>query len=203
MDRRTRVCRSKAGACPRHAIRRRRRVSGRQSHGASTGSTIHTVLSVPLPCGNESIGAILLRRTEVRQFNDKQITLLSTFADQAVIAIQNARLFNETREALERQTATTEMLNVIASSPIRPQPVFEAISAERSEPPCRRRFTHRASYRRRTSHLEAFTPTTPEADRVLDANFPFPAADCAVSVAQSGEVTHFRHRGHDEPALAI
>ncbi len=95
--------------------------------GQSTGSTIHTVLSVPLLRGNESIGAILLRRTEVRPFNDKQINLLSTFADQAVIAIQNARLFNETQEALEQQTATSEVLKVISRSAFDLQTVLETL----------------------------------------------------------------------------
>jgi two-component system, NtrC family, sensor kinase len=129
----------------------------------------------PLRREGKAIGTLIVYRDRLAPFTDEELALQQSFADQAAIAIENARLFNETREALERQTATADILKAIASSPTDVQPVFEAIAASANRliggfSTAVFRFINGAS------HLAAFTPTHPVADEVLKASFPRPLA---------------------------
>src|SRR5262245_29015209 len=134
-----------------------------------------SMVVVPMLRNGVAIGTIGITRREPGPFDDKTVDLLQTFADQAVIAIENARLFNETHEALERQTATADILKVIASSPSDVQPVFEAIASSAN----RLLGGHATGVIRAIDgvlHLAAFTPVNPAADAVLKSMFPMPAS---------------------------
>jgi PAS domain S-box-containing protein len=123
--------------------------------------------------GDQAIGSIVIYKAEPGTFPLQQMASLQNFATQAVIAIENARLFNETKEALERQTATADILKVIAGSPDNVQPVFEAI-AEQSNRLIEGLSTAVYSIVDDTQHLMAFTRSSPEADAALQASFPRP-----------------------------
>jgi GAF domain-containing protein len=101
-------------------------ISEQNDFQSTSGS--RTFLFVPLRQRGEVVGTLSARRTEVRPFTPAQIKLLETFADQAVIAIENVRLFQELKESLEQQTATSEILGVIASSPTDIQPVLDVVA---------------------------------------------------------------------------
>jgi two-component system NtrC family sensor kinase len=149
---------------------------------------IRTVLLVPLRKEGRLLGMIAAARHEVKPFSEKEIGLLENFAVQAAIAIENARLFNETQEALERQTATADILKVIASSPSDVQPVFDAIASSSK----RLLSGFSATVFRFIDgvvNLAAYTPVNPAADEILKTSFPRPAANLPFfELAKGGEV---------------
>ncbi len=149
---------------------------------------IRTVLLVPLRKEGRLLGMIAAARHEMKPFSEKEIGLLENFAVQAAIAIENARLFNETREALERQTATADILKVIASSPSDVRPVFDAIVAN-ADRLVGGLSTGVYRYVDGVAYLEAFTPRNPVADEMLRGQFPRPVAGIPhFEMAQAGKV---------------
>jgi GAF domain-containing protein len=146
----------------------------------------------PLRSKGKAIGALIVYRDRLAPFSDEELALQQSFADQAAIAIENAKLFNETREALERQTATADILKVIASSPSDVQPVFEAIATSAN------RLIGGLSSAVFTIiddavHLSAFTPISPAADAALQSSFPRPlTAQAWAEATRDGEIYHIR-----------
>ncbi|MEQ1806384.1 MAG: GAF domain-containing protein, partial [Burkholderiaceae bacterium] len=150
----------------------------------------YALAQAPMMWEGRGIGALNVARVDMRPFTKKESDLLETFARQAVIAIQNARLFNETRQSLERQTATAEILKVIASSPDNVQPVFDAI-ARSSNRLLGGYSTMVARIFDAALHMVAFTPTTPEGDEALKRSFPLALATYPFGGAiLRGEVVH-------------
>src|SRR3984893_12790209 len=149
---------------------------------------INSALYLPLLREGECIGVLGMVREQAGNFGESEIALAESFRDQALIAIENTRLFNETREALERQTATADILKVIASSPSNVQPVFDAIATSSKQ--------LLGGFSATVFHfvdgvvnLAAYTSVSPAADEVLKTSFPRPAANLPFfELAKRGEV---------------
>jgi len=151
---------------------------------------IRTLLVVPLRKHGVLLGTFGIYRQEVRPFSDRQVALVQSFAVQAVIAMENARLFNETKEALERQTATADILKVIASSPSEVHPVFAAI-ANSANRLIGGFSTAVFSIFDEMVHLTAFTPTNPAADAAMKATFPRPlSSQVWGDQIRNGQIVH-------------
>ena len=147
---------------------------------AHKSESVRTVLAVPLVRDERLLGVIALRRREVRAFSEKQIALLQTFADQAVIAIENVRLFNELEarnqelsEALEQQTATSEILRVLSRSPTDAQPVFDAIAVAALKL-CDANSANVFTFDGKLLHIAALQMVSPEAIASIKRLFPQP-----------------------------
>jgi GAF domain-containing protein/CheY-like chemotaxis protein len=154
-------------------------------------------LSVPMLRDQQVVGAITVTRAETGLYADKEVALLQTFARQAVVAVENVRLFNETKEALERQTATADVLKVIAASPSDVRPVFDAIASS-----SRRLLAGFSTTVFRivngVMHLEAFTPTNEQADATLVAMFPRPIAEFPpFAMVSAGQMAHIEDTESD------
>ncbi len=162
------------------------------------------MLGVPLLRGNTVIGVIVLARNIVRPFTDNEIELVTTFADQAVIAIENVRLFDEVQarsrdltEALEQQTATSAILRVISTSPTEVQPVFETI-VRNAVALCGSQFANVFRFDGERLHFVASHNVGPSYVELLRAKYPMPPNSSQVS----GRVVLTRSMVRLEDALA-
>jgi GAF domain-containing protein len=169
---------------------------------------IRTTIGIPLLREGAAIGAFTAYRTESRPFSDREIALLQTFADQAVIAIENVRLFREleTRnreltESLEQQTATSEILRAISASPTDTQPVFETI-AQRAVRVCDARDCLVFRFDGRLIHIAAHHNLSPESVQAYHRGYPVPVEADTVSARTIREraVIHIADLLNDQTA---
>ena len=172
-------------------------VDGAASHGLERARSLafRSIASAPLMSGGRAIGVVSVSSPEPGAMSEQQMALLATFADQAVIAIQNARLFNETREALERQTATAEVLQVISGSMADAQPVFERILDS-----CERLFgTQEMGICLARDGMIGFPAYRGRFADMVKAEYPRPlAGSVSERVMASGEVQHIPDASADD-----
>jgi len=178
-------------------------------------STFRSIVAVPMLRDGVPIGAITVRRVQAGLFPDRQIDLLRTFADQAVIAIENVRLFTELQEknraltvahaqateSLEQQTATAEILRVISSSPTDVQPTFDTI-AKSARTLCDAAHGMVFRFDGQLIHLVAHDNLEPEQLDAVRGVFPIPPGRSSVTARaiMTGSVVHVRDRS-DDPEL--
>ena len=174
------------------------------AHGYQQLGNFRALLGIPLKRDGKVEGVFSLSKRDPGLFEPRHVELVQTFADQAAIAIENARLINETREALARQTATADVLKVIASSPSDLQPVFDTI-AERSKALIGAHSTTVVRYIGGMMELASFTPVSPEADAVLRAMFPMQptAGDPQIEQILRGEITRIADAESELQDLAM
>src|SRR5205814_1210330 len=129
------------------------------------------MIAAPMLRDAAPVGVIVVAWPDPGKTPKRQADLLKTFADQAAIAIENVRLFNETKESLERQTATSEVLRVISSSPTDVQPVLDSI-AERAAILCRAKLGFVARYDGKLLHMAAFHGASGDALDTMRAMYP-------------------------------
>jgi len=162
-----------------------------------------TILGMPLLREKRALGTILVRRSEVRPFEEKHIMLLQTFAEQAAIAIENARLLSELRESLQQQTATSDVLSVISSSPGELAPVFQAM-LENATRICEAEFGLLVLLENGKFRLVALHNVPTEFTRERSKAGPFqPTVNHPLArVARTRQILHVRDLREDESYLA-
>ena len=162
---------------------------------------IRTILGVPLLRDGEAIGAFGLSRQRIEPFSERQIELVRTFADQAVIAIENTRLLNELRESLDQQTATADVLRVISSSPGELEPVFQAMLKNATRI-CEAKFGLLFRFDGGTFQSVAESGTSPELAEFLSQRGPFiPAPNTQLHhVMRTKQVSHTADYAADAPS---